>query len=183
MMLSPQAPPPAYIAVFFQGLLGELLFWNRKYFRLMCVLLGILAMLESSFQRIFSLTILYGNDLWTAVNTFITKFNGTNRPTDYSYFILFWYVLLHLVVGVLLGLWISFLPQRINNMSHFQIQYDVRSDTGEIVLPQPRRKKKMRLGLFITWIILIGLYIQSFFKIRRPLLPSAMALLILVRSV
>ncbi|HEY6503012.1 MAG TPA: hypothetical protein VIZ28_03470, partial [Chitinophagaceae bacterium] len=26
MMLSPQAPPPAYMAVFFQGLMGELLF-------------------------------------------------------------------------------------------------------------------------------------------------------------
>src|SRR3954468_19918714 len=30
MMLSPQAPLPAYFAVFFQGLLGELLFLNRK---------------------------------------------------------------------------------------------------------------------------------------------------------
>src|SRR4030095_14723436 len=41
MMLSPQAPPPAYIAVFFQGLMGELLFWNRKYFRLFCVILAL----------------------------------------------------------------------------------------------------------------------------------------------
>ena len=30
MMLSPQAPPPAYIAVFFQGLLGELLFFRNR---------------------------------------------------------------------------------------------------------------------------------------------------------
>src|SRR5687767_12343759 len=92
MMLSPQAPPPAYIAVFFQGLMGELLFWNRKYFRLMCVLLAVLAMIESAFQRIFSLTIIYGNDLWTALNTFISKFTGSTEPTNYSYFILFWYV-------------------------------------------------------------------------------------------
>src|SRR5258707_13313612 len=47
MMLSPQAPPPAYIAVFFQGLMGELLFWRKKIFPLACVLLGILALLES----------------------------------------------------------------------------------------------------------------------------------------
>jgi hypothetical protein len=32
MMLSPQAPPPAYIAVFFQGLMGELLFWKKRFF-------------------------------------------------------------------------------------------------------------------------------------------------------
>src|SRR5687768_15660381 len=36
MMLSPQAPPPAYIAVFFQGMTGELFFWNRKNFKAAC---------------------------------------------------------------------------------------------------------------------------------------------------
>src|ERR1700741_38442 len=71
MMLSPQAPPPAYIAVFFQGLMGELLFWNRKYFRLFCVILALLAMVESAFQRVVSITIIYGNDFWTAVNGFL----------------------------------------------------------------------------------------------------------------
>src|SRR5689334_22361641 len=30
MMLSPQAPPPAYVALFFQGAMGELLFWNNS---------------------------------------------------------------------------------------------------------------------------------------------------------
>ncbi len=182
MMLSPQAPPPAYIAVFFQGLLGELLFWNRKYFRLMCVLLAVLAMVESAFQRILSLTILYGSDLWTAVNAFITKFTGTQEPTDYSYFILFWYVMLHLVVGVLVGFWIGFLPQRISNMSHFQQEYNAVSPPVQIQLPQVRRKKNMKVVLFIIWIVLLVLYIQSFFKIGTPLLPSAIALRILIRS-
>src|SRR5436190_3357420 len=32
MMLSPQSPFPAYIAVFFQGLIAELIFMNRKSF-------------------------------------------------------------------------------------------------------------------------------------------------------
>src|SRR3954466_15147819 len=40
MMLSPHSPLPAYLAVFFQGFLGELLFFRRKNFRLMCILFG-----------------------------------------------------------------------------------------------------------------------------------------------
>src|SRR6186997_1280424 len=67
MMLSPQAPPPAYIAVFFQGMLGELLFFNRRFFKLSCILLGIIALLESGLQRILVLTIVYGNDVWRVI--------------------------------------------------------------------------------------------------------------------
>ena len=58
MMLSPQAPPPAYIAVFFQGTLGELLFFrNRKFYSLSCIILALLALLESGLQRILVLTL------------------------------------------------------------------------------------------------------------------------------
>jgi hypothetical protein len=74
MLLSPQAGFPAYIAVFFQGLMGELFFWNRKYFRLSCFLFASIALIESGLQRILVLTMIYGNDLWTAVNAFISKF-------------------------------------------------------------------------------------------------------------
>lgn len=183
MMLSPQAPPPAYIAVFFQGLIGELLFWNRKYFRVMCVLLAVLAMVESAFQRVFSMTILYGNDIWTAINAFISKFTGSEKPTDYSYFIILWYGLVHVVVGFLLGLWTGNLPGRISNMKSFQEQYHVESTATELTMPQRKRKKKMRVVLFIIWILLLGIYIQSFFKIGTPVLPSSMVLKILVRSV
>src|SRR5258706_9095264 len=77
MMLSPQAPPPAYIAVFFQGLMGELLFWEKRFFRLFCVVLALLAMVESAFQRVVSITIIYGNDFWTAVNGFLKKLTGS----------------------------------------------------------------------------------------------------------
>ena len=183
MMLSPQAPAPAYIAVFFQGLMGELLFWNRKYFRIMCVVLAVVAMLESAFQRIISLTIVYGNDLWTAINAFFGRLTGSSEPTDYSYFILFWYMMLHLAVGVLVGVWTGLLPQRIQNMKGFQEQYQVRANETELSMPQRKRRKKVRIVLFVVWIVLLALYIQSFFKIGTALLPSSMVLRILIRSV
>ena len=183
MMLSPQAPPPAYIAVFFQGLMGELLFWNRKYFRLFCLVLALLAMIESAFQRILSITIIYGNDLWTAVNSFMKRLTGSEQLTDYSYFIIFCYVLFHIIAGVVVGIWAGFLPQRIQLMGAFQKQYPVETVDTDIIIPQRKRKKPVRLVLFMIWIVLLAIYIQSFFKIGAALLPSSMILRILIRSV
>lgn len=183
MMLSPQAPPPAYIAVFFQGLMGELLFWNRKYFRVFCIVLALLAMVESAFQRVVSITILYGNDFWTAVNAFLKKLTGSEQLTDYSFFIILWYVLIHIIAGLLVGVWAGFLPQRISLMGDLQKKYSVESVSTSINIPQRKRKKSIRLVLFIIWIVLLAIYIQSFFKIGTALLPSAMILRILIRSV
>lgn len=182
-MLSPQAPPPAYMAVFFQGLVGELLFWNRKYFRLFCVLLALLAMVESAFQRVLTITILYGNDFWTAVNSFMKKLTGSEQLTDYSFFIILWYVLIHIIAGVLVGVWAGFLPQRIQLMSPLQKKYNVETTTSAINIPKTKRKKTFRLIFFMIWIFLLAVYIQSFFKIGTELLPPGMVLRILVRSV
>ena len=183
MMLSPQAPPPAYIAVFFQGLMGELLFWNKKYYRLACILLAILAMTESAFQRIISITIIYGNDFWTAVNEFLNKLTGSSELKEFSFFIILGYVLVHIIAGVLVGIWAGFLPAKIQQMGRLQKEYSIETITTTRFTSQPRRRKKLRLILFITWMLLIALYVQSFFQIGNPLLPSHRALRILVRSI
>jgi hypothetical protein len=183
MMLSPQAPPPAYIAVFFQGLMGELLFWNKRYFRVACALLAVLAMTESAFQRIIVITVIYGKDFWTAVNEFLNKLTGSGKLTDYSFFIILWYVLLHIIAGMMVGLWIGFLPAKIQLMKAFQKKYNIEASETILNIPQRRRKKTWRILLFITWLVLIALYIQSFFKIGDPILPPHIALRVLVRSV
>jgi hypothetical protein len=183
MMLSPQAPPPAYIAVFFQGLMGELLFWNKRYFRIACVLLAILAMTESAFQRILVITIIWGKDFWTAVNDFLNKLSGSGEITDYSFFIIIGYVLLHIIAGLLVGLWAGFLPAKIQLMGGFQKKYSIETSGTILNIPKRRRKKTWRILLFFTWLALIALYIQSFFKIGSPILPSQVALRVLVRSV
>ena len=182
MMLTPQAPPAAYLAVFFQGLMGELLFQNKKYYRTACMVLALLAMTESAFQRILVITILYGNDFWTAVNTFMNKLTGGSKLTDYSFFIIFWYVAIHIIAGILVGIWAGLLPNRINQMKGLQTKYNILTTGAEINLPIRRRSKKGRIFLFSIWILLIALYVQSFFHIGKPLLPSQLIVGIMIRS-
>src|SRR5688572_15893302 len=173
MMLSPQAPPLAYLAVFFQGAVGELLFFNRRFYKLSCVLLGIIALLESGLQRIIVLTIVYGNDLWIAINEFINGITQQRQLTNYSFLIAAGYVLLHVVAGLLVGWWAAILPQQIKRTRNSHPEYRIGDTTAtEEILPRTRRRTLFKKGLFVIWIALILLYIQSYYRIGPPLLPS-----------
>ncbi|HUR65620.1 MAG TPA: nucleoside-triphosphatase [Chitinophagaceae bacterium] len=182
MMLSPQAPPPAYIAVFFQGAMGELLFWNRKTFTLSCILLAVLGLLESGLQRILVLTIIYGNDLWTVINNFINGLTKQKTTTNYSLWIGGIYVAIHFMTGIFIGWWASLLPGRISQWEKEGI-YKIRQEMTAAVLPFKKKKRKLKRGLFVIWLLLIALYVQSYFNIGTALLPSHISLKIFLRSV
>lgn len=184
MMLSPHAPVTAYIAVFFQGLLGELLFSNKKYYRAACLSLAILALLESGLQRILVLTLVYGKDFWEVINTSIYKIGG-KEGTDYSYFIILWYVLIHLIVGILVGIWAGYLPQRIQLLGGLQKKYHIQPVAGDTAITVMTKKKKplFRTFFFIVWIALLLLWLQSVLHIGKPLMSSHVSLRILARSV
>jgi nucleoside-triphosphatase THEP1 len=184
MMLSPQAPPPAYIAVFFQGLLGELLFWNRRNFRLCCILLGFFSLLESGLQRILVLTIIYGNDLWRVINEFLEKLTGNQGNSNYSLWIGVVYVGIHIIFGIMVGWWASSIPHKVeawNNEKRFRIQLPLTTGTG--IRTGQKRKRKWRRALLVVWLLLLALYIQSYFEIGNPLLPAHISLKILLRSI
>lgn len=183
MMLTPQAPPTAYLAVFFQGLMGELLFWRKNYYRVACILLAVIALIESAAQKILTATIIYGKDFWTALNQFVHKLTGQTEVTNFSYFIIFWYVMIHVIVGLLIGLWAGSLPGKIKNMNSAFKKYLFDFSEANTIQPNIRKKKKLfRFSLLIVWIVLLALYIQSFFHIGAPLLPQNQVLKILIRS-
>lgn len=183
MMLSPQAPPPAYIAVFFQGLLGELLFWNKRYFKLSCILLAVLGLLESGLQRILVLTIVYGNDLWKVINNFINGLTKQKVTTNYSLWIGVAYVALHFITGIVIGWWASLLPKRIEKWRRENKYNIIVQDATTFSPAVTRKRKRLKTGLLIIWLLLIALYVQSYFKIGSPLLPSHISLKILLRSI
>ncbi len=185
MMLSPQAPLLAYVAVFFQGVMGELLFWNKKFFRLSCFLLGVIALLESGLQRIIVLTILYGNNFWRAINDFINNLSGQKTVTNYSLYIASAYVVLHVLTGLIVGWWAGVIPNKVLDWRNkYQNLFVAMGKTEETILTQPRKKKThVRKTVFVIWIILLLLYLQSEFKIGSPVLPAKLPVQILIRSV
>lgn len=184
MMLSPHSPPPAYIAVFFQGLAGELLFRSdKKFFRASCLLFAILTLLESGLQRILILTIIYGNDFWKVINDFINGLTRQKTPANYSLLIGTVYVFLHIFTGIMVGTWVSSLPARIEKWRMDRQNTLLIEENKNILLPAAARKRKrQRKGLLVIWLLLVALYVQSYYKIGTPLLPAHISLKILLRS-
>lgn len=183
MMLSPQAPLPAYFAVFFQGLLGEVLFFNRRYFRLSCILFSVLALLESGLQRVLVLTIIYGNDLWRVTNDFINGLTKQRISYNYSLLIGSVYVAIHIITGFLVGRWASVLPSRVDLWKqHTRYSIDINNLSTEVIPSASKKRRKLNQGLLISWLILVGLYVQSYFKLGEPVLPAHISLKILLRS-
>ncbi len=183
MMLSPQASPLAYFAVFFQGFMGEALFWNRRIYSVSCLLFGVLVLLESGLQRIVVLTIVYGKDLWQAINTFINGITGQTTLTNYSFLFVIGYVLIHVMVGIIVGLWAGRLPQKIHAWATLYKDYLLTNETNKPeILSPPKRKKKLRNGAIVIWLVFLLLYIQSTFNIGPTLLPPNVSIRIFMRS-
>ncbi len=109
-MVSPHTPLMAYVAVGVQGLLGEFFFGLFKNRRLSALLLGVSALLLSGLQKVIVLTVLFGSDIWTALDEFaafvlrqfgISGFSAEN--VAFSATLIGSYLLAHLLMGLFVG--------------------------------------------------------------------------------
>lgn len=177
MMLSPQSPLPAYFAVFFQGLVAELLFYRRVHYKTSCLVFAVIALLESSIQRILVMTIVYGESSWKAFNVFVGDF--TKQSVNYSGWLIGLYIASHLFVGIIIGRFAALLPSRLDRWN----QDELFISQGRAIIQSKKRQSKFKWILLFIWVGLVLLFFQSYFEIGRSLLPSNVSLKILLRSV
>lgn len=185
MMLSPHTPPTAYIAVLFQGIVGQTLFSFIHYHKLAAIILGVLALVESAIQRILVLVILYGSDFWKAVNEFIKKLLGVQTITNYTFWLAGIYILVHAIVGIFIGLLVARIIKKSQKGELLESKYaiqDIALGNPNFIKTRSKKKQKLKKGLLFIWIILLILFLQSTFKIGEPILPSNQALMIFIRS-
>ncbi|MBK7426788.1 MAG: hypothetical protein IPI60_07035 [Saprospiraceae bacterium] len=186
MMLSPHSPPPAYIAVFFQGWMGALLFSERKHFALSCVLLGIIALFESAIQRILVLTFLYGVAFWETIDIFVSKVTGAKEVTPFSKFLAIAYILMHIVVGWIIGIianrMVKFVFLRPRNLPKEAI---LKNGVFQPEMEIPQKKKSwfpFKKSLLFIWIFLVVLSVQSLLFPENPWISTGSVGMILLRS-
>ena len=160
MLLSPQSPFPAYIAVLFQGICGELIFSGRKNYKARCYLLAFLALIESAFQRILVMTILFGVDFWQAVNEFIIGLTHTDPGTNYSLYFVLTYVALHFIAAFFIGRFASSIPKLLSYSTEELQSYMLPLNTTEISeINKP--KKKSLSSLVLIWFGLIAIFVYT----------------------
>ncbi|MGB4960594.1 MAG: hypothetical protein WBO36_14025 [Saprospiraceae bacterium] len=117
LAVSPHSPWQAYVAVVFQGYLGYLLFGNSQHFIVKCVIFTTLCMMESALQKVILSLIIYGLDFFKSLDmaskSIVASFG---LQVDYSWVMVIFglYIGIHMVLGVIIGLWIPTLPRQIH---------------------------------------------------------------------
>ncbi len=115
-VISPHSNIAAFFAVLLQGILGYFFFSFFRSIRMAAVLLGFFAMLFSAIQKLFLLTILFGNTLWNSIDFFVEyiltqlSINPHAQSLNASYLIIILYTAVHISAGILAGLFAVDLP-------------------------------------------------------------------------
>ena len=115
-IVSPHTPLTAYFAVFLQGFMGQLLFFNKKFFKTSALILGTLSIFLSSVQKLLILTIVFGNTLWESIDQFagfiVNNFISQESMIEFrfSYLLVGLYLGIHVFVGIIVGLFAGKLP-------------------------------------------------------------------------
>ena len=105
-ILSPHTPPMAYVAVFIQGAVGELLFFNKRFFKTAAFILTLFSLLYSAFQHLLILTIIFGKQFWVAIDIFLNKITQSfsKGAVHYSLYIVLFYIGCYVIAGIAGGL-------------------------------------------------------------------------------
>ncbi|MCJ7555105.1 MAG: hypothetical protein MUO34_14625, partial [Ignavibacteriaceae bacterium] len=119
-VISPHSPITAYLAVFLQGLLGELFFLTKKIKFISAIMLGITVSLFNGFQKIIVLTLIYGETLWKTINDFLTYAAeewfvfSIKDPINFSYWLISFYIGIHLLAGIFAGVLAYRIPESVD---------------------------------------------------------------------
>jgi hypothetical protein len=116
-MVSPHTPLTAFVAVGFQGLMGEILLRSKRYLLMTSVALGVITLLQSAVQKIVLLTLVYGNNLWDSIDVFVNFILGQLPfitvqvdPLRFSFWLIITYIGIHLLAGIVVGIIAAKIP-------------------------------------------------------------------------
>ncbi len=192
-MVSPHTPLNAFIAVGFQGLLGEYLLRSKKYLLPSAVILGIITLLQSAVQKIVVLTIVYGNTLWESIDLFcnfvirqLPFFTLESIDVNFSFWLITIYILLHLTAGISIGWvaakvpgWIS--EEIVREKKIYKLDETVKFNDLKV---NRRKKSWLRKPSGVAVLLLAGiLIILSYIYPEISEKQAVQALVMIIRSV
>lgn len=168
-VVSPYSPINAYLAVLLQFSLGYILFFYG-FNRISPIILGLLSLLFSAFQKIIILTLIFGMTLWESIDVFFEFILKSLKldellfgSVSLSYIIIGLYILSHIIGGLLAGVYAAKLPKRLINKMQSRLDKLENSFDSLIITNEKKKTKKKwwlkpsSVGLFIFSLILIVL--------------------------
>ncbi|HEM49313.1 MAG TPA: hypothetical protein ENO27_03785, partial [Caldithrix sp.] len=172
-IVSPHSPINAYLAVAFQGIIGELLFMLIRSKRIAAFLLGFFSLLESSLQKILVITIVFGQNVWEAIDVFseyvLSQFlfrTDSAEIISISIILISIYISIHLSAGIIIGIWAPRLAVnvkiRVQGMQMIELP---ELKPLKIVQPKLRKGRKIwkKFSTVSILMLAIAIFILSYF--------------------
>ena len=194
-ILSPYTPATAYLAVFLQGLFGEILFYRRKSVFVSALSLGIVVSFFSSIQKVFFLTVIFGKNLWDSIDQFTLIIFKDFFGLIYSNFgISKWliaiYSAIHIIGGILAGLYASRIAHKTEtllNDKNISGGYDISTFAEEENISNIKKAKRKSWWLKpsgITFSVLtISLFVYSYIYPDYPYIEKDSLLIMVLRGI
>jgi len=188
-LISPHTPLQAYLSVFLQGVLGELLFITKKFRFLSSMLLGIIVSLLNGFQKIIVLTLIYGQNLWKTIDDFYLFVNQEwfNSALDenlvFSHWMIGGYILVHFLVGVAAGMLAYIVPKKVELRLSENLELPEQKALVEPdVLKKPKSKRWIKPSGLAVIILSVGVILLSYLYPESSGFDITAVLFMLVRS-
>lgn len=158
LLVSPHSPWQAYIAVFFQGYLGSLIYRRKNNFKLKTLIFALIALFESAVQKLLVALLIFGNNFFDsldlAADSVIGSF-GWDAEFSLVYTVFNIYIFLHLLTGLLLGLWIPKIPLEINSYMESMPYFKELKPIEPKKLARFKKRMWLSLGIFIIILIIL----------------------------
>ncbi|WP_299120105.1 hypothetical protein [uncultured Winogradskyella sp.] len=181
MAVSPYSPFGAYVAVSFQAIFGALLFSKFSWKGATIIVLGMVTFLESALQKLLILTIVYGTELWEAINLYgvwVQKKLNFIFDTSTTSFLVTLYLLVYGICGILAGIFIKNIIKIIANKKEtdFYLEHETSISEGQ------KKKVSFKTKVIWVWLITVAVIVLAFSVFGGNLFGWQKAIYILLRS-
>ena len=181
MAVSPYSPFAAYIAVAFQAVVGAFLFTNFSWKGFMLVFYGLITFLQSAVQKLIVLTIVYGTEIWEAINIYGTwvksKFNFITEASSTSILVTF-YLLVYGIGGILAGFFIKSMLKIISEKKHEELIIK----SSDLEMGNKTKKAKFRYKIVWVWLATVLVIVLAFYFFGGPMFGFKKGIYIILRS-
>lgn len=178
LAISPHSPWQAYVAVVFQGYLGHLIFQTPLFFKGKVLVFSIICMFESAFQKVIIANLILGTNFLESLDQAalaITKSLGMAANISVVWAIFSGYILIHILMGIYLGLWIPKIPMQLAEMNEKMPAFE--ATNLQFSKTAASRSKIMIVSIAVFILILMGI------KWWLPHIPTLDLIFIFVRTI
>jgi len=163
-IVAPYTPLNAYLALFIQGGLGWALFSGKINYKTAAFSLAFVTLLISSLQRIIVYTVVFGLTLWDSINLFydfvvkqLYLQNTFLGEINFSWFIVVFYIFLHLIAGILIGVFSAGLPYKLDKAHRERFILKQKAPNPDGATKRSRKRKSFLRKPSVVLILLISI--------------------------